>query len=79
MSTLPRLELSDARSPFDEAVIIIDGDELNTITIEINGGEANPLDLADLIIRLVNAQREAAAPAECHAAPGAVQRSGDLA
>ncbi len=34
MTTLPRLELSDVhRSPFDEAVIIIDGREEETITI----------------------------------------------
>nr|WP_311538548.1 hypothetical protein [uncultured Bradyrhizobium sp.] len=56
---LPRLELSDVhRSPFDEAVIIIDGREEETITIEC----PNALDLADQLIRLVNALREARSP-----------------
>lgn len=52
---LPRLELSDHhRSPFDEAVIIIDGRKEETITIEC----PDALDLADLLIRLVNSQAE---------------------
>lgn len=48
---LPRLELSDADSPFDEAVILIDGREEETIRIECEGA----LELADRLIRYVNA------------------------
>lgn len=52
---LPRLELADRRPAFEgEAVIIVDGDELNTISIDLE--EGNPLDLADRLIRLVNNQ-----------------------
>lgn len=52
MTALPRLELSDHhRSPFDEAVLVVDGIEEHTITIECE----NALELADRLIRYVNA------------------------
>ncbi|WKA31627.1 hypothetical protein [Bradyrhizobium roseum] len=52
MTTLPRIELSDHhRSPFDEAVLIVDGREEHTITIECE----NALDLAHHLILYVNA------------------------
>ena len=55
MTSLPRLELSDHhRSPFDEAVIIIDGREEHTITMECEGA----LDLAHRLIRYVNAYQD---------------------
>lgn len=54
MTPLPRLELADHRSPFDEAVITIDGREEETITIECEGA----LDLADQLIRYVNARQD---------------------
>lgn len=56
MTPLPRLELADRRSPFDEAVITIGGREEDTITIELQKG--NPLHLADQLIRYVNAQQD---------------------
>ncbi len=56
MIPLPRLELADHRSPFDEAVINIVGQDEDTITIELQDGGA--LDLADRLIRYVNAQRD---------------------
>jgi hypothetical protein len=37
MTTLPRLELAETDSPFDEAVILIDGREEETIRIECTG------------------------------------------
>ncbi len=49
--TLPRFELGDHHSPFDEAVIVIDGREEETIRIECEGA----LELADKLIRYVNA------------------------
>lgn len=52
MTALPRLELADARSPFDEAVITIGGREEETITIDCEGA----LDLAVRLIRYVNAR-----------------------
>jgi hypothetical protein len=52
--TLPQLELGDAKSPFDEAVIIINGHEEETIRIECAGA----LELADRLIRYVNAQQD---------------------
>jgi hypothetical protein len=55
MTALPQLELSDHhRSPFDEAVLIIGGKEEHTITIECEGA----LDLADRLIRYVNAHEQ---------------------
>lgn len=54
MSTLPQLELGDADSPFDEAVIWIDGHEEETIRIECDGA----LELADRLIRYVNAHAQ---------------------
>jgi hypothetical protein len=48
---LPQLELGEASSPFDEAVIIIDGHEEETIRIEC----ADAAELADRLIRYVNA------------------------
>jgi len=52
--TLPRLELADTDSPFDEAVIIIDGHEEETIRIECEGARK----LADRLVRYVNAQEQ---------------------
>lgn len=65
MTALPRLELADPDNlstfrmdgricAFDEAVITIDGIEEHTITIECEGA----LDLADRLIRYVNARDE---------------------
>ncbi|MFT4117444.1 hypothetical protein [Bradyrhizobium sp.] len=52
---LPQLELSDHhRSPFDEAVLIIGGEEEKTITIECD----RALDLAHRLIIYVNAHAE---------------------
>lgn len=48
---LPKLELGEPCSPFDEAVILINGHEEETIRIECAGA----LDLADRLIRYVNA------------------------
>jgi len=44
---LPRLDLVDHRSPFDEALIVIDGREEDTIRIECQGA-------AELAARLVD-------------------------
>jgi hypothetical protein len=52
--TLPRLELGDAGSPFDEAVILIEGREEETIRIECEGA----LELADRLIRYVNGHEQ---------------------
>ncbi|MGY3393402.1 hypothetical protein ACVWW6_005993 [Bradyrhizobium sp. USDA 3311] len=52
MTALPHLELSDHRSPFDEAVLIVDGHEEETITIECS----NARGLAQELIRYVNNQ-----------------------
>lgn len=49
--TLPHLELGEHDSPFDEAVIVIDGREEDTIRIECEGAR----ELADKLIRYVNA------------------------
>lgn len=49
---LPQLELADPRSPFDEATIVIDGHEEETITIECPGADV----LAARLIKLVNNQ-----------------------
>lgn len=49
--TLPCLELADQQPPFDEAVLVIDGHEEETVTIACPGA----LDLADRLIRYVNA------------------------
>lgn len=51
---LPKLELGEPCSPFDEAVILINGHEEETIRIECAGA----LDLADRLIRYVNAHAE---------------------
>lgn len=48
---LPRLEIGDVSSQFDEAVIWIDGHEEETIRIECERAG----DLADRLIRYVNA------------------------
>ena len=50
MTTLPHLTLDDLVSPFDEAVILIDGREEWTITIECD----NAREIAEQIVRLVN-------------------------
>jgi hypothetical protein len=49
-ATLPRLELGETTSPFDEAVILIDGHEEETITIECDGAGA----LAERLVGIVN-------------------------
>lgn len=54
MTALPRLELAETNSPFDEAVILIDGREEETITIECTGAR----ELAEKIVHLVNSVRE---------------------
>jgi len=54
MMILPHLELGDACSPFDEAVILINGREEDTIRIECNGAA----ELADRLIAYVNAQEQ---------------------
>lgn len=50
----PVLELADARSPFDEAVIVIGGREEETITIECPGAA----DLAERLVLLVNSHAQ---------------------
>jgi len=52
--SLPRLELGDAKSPFDEAVILIDGHEEETIRIECE----HAAELADRLIRYVNSHEQ---------------------
>lgn len=54
MIALPRLELADHTSPFDEAVLTIDGHEEETITIACNGSR----ELAAKLVRFVNHHRE---------------------
>lgn len=54
MISLPRLTLADIDSPFDEAVITIDGHEEETITIECTGAA----ELAEKLVRFVNHHRE---------------------
>jgi hypothetical protein len=50
LSTLPRLELGELSSPFDEALILVNGHEEETIHLECDrAGE-----LADQLVRLVN-------------------------
>lgn len=51
---LPHLEISDRVSPFDEATIMIDGREEETIIIEC----PNAMELAEKIVHLVNSVRE---------------------
>lgn len=48
--TLPRLEIGEHSSPFDEAVILIDGREEETITIEC----PDAMRLAQEPVRFVN-------------------------
>jgi len=47
---LPRLELAEPDSPFDEAVILVNGHEEETIRIECAGAR----ELAAELVRLVN-------------------------
>lgn len=47
---LPRFELADPRSPFDEATLVIDGHEEEIITVECPDAEA----LAARLVQLVN-------------------------
>lgn len=54
MITLPRLDISDRRSPFDEAVLTIDGHEEETIVIECAGA----IEIAERLARFVNHHRE---------------------
>jgi hypothetical protein len=49
-SPLPLLELADAASPFDEALLLIDGHEEETIRIECEGAQR----LAERIAAIVN-------------------------
>jgi hypothetical protein len=51
---LPWLELAEISSPFDEAVIVIDGHEEETITVSCTGSR----ELAEAIVELVNGARE---------------------
>jgi hypothetical protein len=50
----PVLAIADTGSPFDEAVIVIDGHEEETIVIECAGA----LDLAERLVAFVNARAE---------------------
>lgn len=50
MIALPRLDISDHVSPFDEAVLTIGGHEEETITIDC----PNALQLAEELVRFVN-------------------------
>ncbi len=52
--TLPRLELGECDSPFDEAVILIDGHEEETIRIECAGAT----ELAQRLAGYVNAHEQ---------------------
>ncbi len=52
--SLPLLTLGEHASPFDEAVITIDGHEEETIRIECE----HALDLADRLIRYVNSHEQ---------------------
>ena len=54
MIALPRLDIAETTSPFDEAVITIDGHEEATITIECAGAA----ELAERLVRFVNHHRE---------------------
>jgi hypothetical protein len=54
MTTLPRLELVDLGSPFDEAVLLVDGHEEETIHIDCPGA----LQLAARLVAVVNAHNE---------------------
>jgi hypothetical protein len=56
MTALPYLELGECDSPFDEAVILIDGREEETIRIECAGAR----EFAERLVALVNGQREIA-------------------
>lgn len=47
---LPRLELADSQSPFDEALILVDGHEEETIRIECTGAAV----LAERLVAIVN-------------------------
>jgi hypothetical protein len=53
-TALPQLEIGDADPRFDEAVILINGHEEETIRIECDGA----LELADRLIRFVNSQEQ---------------------
>jgi len=50
LPTLPRLEIGENTSPFDEAVIVIDGREEETIRVECPGAA----ELAEQLVLLVN-------------------------
>jgi hypothetical protein len=72
MIALPLLVLAPNDSDFDEAVILVDGREEETITLECTGAR----ELAASLVRLVNAYREAYPPDESQkpyeAGPGTV-------
>lgn len=70
ITPLPRLELDLESQPsqFDEAVILVNGHEEETIKLECNGA----LELAVRIIAIINAEAEKekqSANATVHAAP----------
>jgi len=50
MTALPHLELAELDSPFDEALILVDGHEEETIRLECAGAR----ELAGELVRLVN-------------------------
>lgn len=50
MTSLPRLELAELDSPFDEALILVSGHEEETIRLECTGAR----ELAEDLVRLVN-------------------------
>lgn len=52
-TNLPRLDLADTISPFDEAAITIDGREEETITVACEGAR----ELAEQIIELARVAR----------------------
>jgi hypothetical protein len=77
MIALPLLVLALDETPFDEAVILINGHEEETITIECPGAR----ELAASLVRLVNAYREAYPPDEgqtSYEAGPATAAAGDL-
>lgn len=62
--TLPHLDIVETNSDFDEAIIMIDGHEEETIRIECESSR----ELAEMIVRLINGSRgalEATRAADC--------------
>ena len=75
MTVLPRLSLDDLVSPFDEAVILIDGREEWTITIECE----NAREIAEQLVKLVNGcgGGSPGPQAPYRAGPGIILQEGD--